>query len=246
MQTMIISPTYGDIVFDAVFRANHDFTVVATEHPIQSGASITDHAYIEPEKVTLSVGMSDVMGDTDGRSADMFKQLKDMMRLREPVTIVTRFGSYTDMLLVQLTVPDEHLIMTGLKAELTFQHIEIVTAQIVKVQARIMSSKSDTVESNIQQSTGEYDDVYDFGNFGNSAAYAIGQVADWLFTSTGASFGFTERLDSARPTVAGDVVEEEDIKVNSIGVLTYQGNDPSVHADPIYCVAPDTYFYIGP
>ena len=57
--TMIVSPTYGRFIFDAVFSTDHSANATVTQHPVQSGASISDHAYMEPDEVSVEIGMTD-------------------------------------------------------------------------------------------------------------------------------------------------------------------------------------------
>ncbi|HEX4209508.1 MAG TPA: hypothetical protein VHY56_03880, partial [Candidatus Binataceae bacterium] len=43
-------------VFDAILRAEHQRELRKTEHPVQTGANITDHAYLLPARITLEIG----------------------------------------------------------------------------------------------------------------------------------------------------------------------------------------------
>lgn len=47
--------------FDAVLSADHDQQAQITEEPVQTGANISDHAFIKPARITLDIGMSDAM-----------------------------------------------------------------------------------------------------------------------------------------------------------------------------------------
>jgi hypothetical protein len=39
--------------FDAVFNVEHEQRAVATKHPVQTGAAISDHMYLEPSVVSI-------------------------------------------------------------------------------------------------------------------------------------------------------------------------------------------------
>jgi hypothetical protein len=56
---VIIPPTV--YVFDAVIRTEHQQRIEKTQDPIQTGANISDHAFIMPARVVLEIGMSDAM-----------------------------------------------------------------------------------------------------------------------------------------------------------------------------------------
>ena len=53
--------TSAGYFFDAIIRADHTTTCRITDHPIQNGASISDHAFQLPDHLTLEIGMSDAM-----------------------------------------------------------------------------------------------------------------------------------------------------------------------------------------
>src|SRR6185312_10356981 len=58
------SPVTGDTtayVFDAVLVADHDQEAVVTMNPVQTGAAITDHVYIQPARLVIEIKMSDSM-----------------------------------------------------------------------------------------------------------------------------------------------------------------------------------------
>jgi hypothetical protein len=56
-----IAPGLNNYVFDAVIRASHRRVLKKTQHPVMTGTNISDHAYIEPARLTLEIGMSDAM-----------------------------------------------------------------------------------------------------------------------------------------------------------------------------------------
>jgi len=51
--------------FDAVMRLDHGQSQRVTQHPVQTGANITDHSFSLPAQLTLEIGMSDVMDSYD-------------------------------------------------------------------------------------------------------------------------------------------------------------------------------------
>ena len=141
--TLIKSPSFGDFIFDAVISAEHSREVTVTSHPVQYGAEISDHSYLEPETVNLSIGMSDVMSDIGqaAHSVNAHAQLVQMMQARELVTLVTRLGTYEDMIISSMSTPDDFATMNGIKAQIGFRHVNIVTAAVVLIQNKVSSSK---------------------------------------------------------------------------------------------------------
>ena len=45
-------------VFDAVLKLDHERRLAITDHPVEEGANITDHSYLEPKSLSIEIGMS--------------------------------------------------------------------------------------------------------------------------------------------------------------------------------------------
>jgi len=147
MVNTMIKTSGENIFFDAVLNTDHNTGVTPTEHPVQSGASISDHAFVNPEEITLEIGNSDVH-HSDGYSAQSFQKLEDIMEKRETVTLVTRLKTYTDMLITSISVPDNYETTYGLKATIIFKRIKVVTVATVKVQPMVSGSKNPKSQGN--------------------------------------------------------------------------------------------------
>ena len=142
------SPTYGKFYFDAVFSTEHQASVTATNHPVQQGASVSDHAYIEPDEVTISIGMTDTMTDAGSdHSVNAYTTLRSIMEKREPVTLVTRLKTYSNMLITSMSSPDDQSTMYALRATIIFTEIKIVSVSIVQVKQKTSGSKTPSGKS---------------------------------------------------------------------------------------------------
>lgn len=159
VKTMIESPTFGKLFFDAVFSTEHSSNVTVTEHPVQVGAPISDHAYQEPDEVTIEVGMSDAMvGTGTDHSVNAYSTLREIMAKREPVKLVTRLRSYPNMVLTSISAPDDQTTMYGLRATVMFRSVNIVNVSVIEVQQTVSASKpgsssSSSNKNNSSQST---------------------------------------------------------------------------------------------
>jgi hypothetical protein len=130
--------------FDAFFRVDHTSKLNITEHPVETGANISDHAFVEPAELVIEIGMSDtaksiVKGQfTDGksRSVTAYKLLKELQAQRIPLQIHTRLSNYKNMLIETISVPDDYRTQYSLKATVTFKEILIASTKTVKISAR--------------------------------------------------------------------------------------------------------------
>lgn len=147
-----IDSSKGKYIFDATLNLTHDSSLQITSHPIQNGSNITDHAYMDPNKLTIQIGMSDVMQDIsdtsfskfdDGssRSVNAYKILRDLQESRIAMTVVTRLWTYRNMLIESISAPDDNKTAYGLKATVTFKQIFVVNVRTVKISERPQKSE---------------------------------------------------------------------------------------------------------
>lgn len=146
--TMASGPSIGPVFFDAVFSTTHEANVTITTQPVEIGANIADHAYVEPDTVTMEIGMSDAFEDAgSNHSVNAYNMLRSVMEAREPISLYTRLKSYTNMMVVSISVTDDYTTSTALRASIMLQKILIVNVATVKVQQTVSSSKSESKSS---------------------------------------------------------------------------------------------------
>lgn len=125
------STTLTVYVFDAVFRLNHSRTYRKTQHPVLTGAAISDHIYAEPARVTLEIGMSDAMSSfTSGvwvgastKSISAWQILKQLGSAKTLFTLTTRLDTYYNMAIVSAISPDDNKTKHALRASLVLEEI---------------------------------------------------------------------------------------------------------------------------
>lgn len=139
------------LIFDAIFSTDYLHSLSITSHPVQQGANISDHAYEEASVLTFEIGMSDVMESiTSGqfndsgstRSVSAYKKLRELQSQRIPLTVVTKFGTYTNMLVETLAVPDDSTTNEALKATVVLKQIFVVAVSTVKISERPQKSEA--------------------------------------------------------------------------------------------------------
>ena len=147
-RTLLIDSDGNRYLFDAVFSAAHSLYVAVTDHPVQSGAAVADHAYVEPETVTLEIGVSDSMtnaaviaGASESRSVSAFQKLREIALARRPVSLITRLGTYSNMLVSSVSAEESADTMAALRAEITLKALNLVQTAEVSVQQTVSSSK---------------------------------------------------------------------------------------------------------
>jgi LysM repeat protein len=139
----------GGLTFDAVLSTSHVSKVTATSHPVEGGANIADHAFIDPAEVTIEIGMTDCNGV--GASDKMFAALQALQKARQPITIQTRFKQYTNMLIMSMSTPDDYMTVNALKSVLMCREIPIVSTRTVTITAGGQEQKAGSTNNGTVQ-----------------------------------------------------------------------------------------------
>lgn len=160
-------------VFDAVFKLSHEQRVEKTRHPVQTGADINSHAYLQPAQLTLMVGMSDVMQGyvassqqvapitpfqypnysvwtgAGSRSISAYVTMLRLQRARQPLVVTTRLRTYSNMLITNVAPDEDHTTITGLRMRVEFE--EIITAAATITNGNASARTNDTGSTSLGQ-----------------------------------------------------------------------------------------------
>lgn len=140
----VSNPGPTTYVFDAVLSLEHEQRLTKTRHPVQTGADLSDHAYLEPADLVMYIGMSDAMaayssGQTSpvvtpfsgnpSKSVSAYLQMISLQAARQPLTITTRLRTYYNMVVAAVSPREDHKTIASLKMRVSFEQIN--TAAIV-------------------------------------------------------------------------------------------------------------------
>lgn len=128
--------------FDGVVRAEHVRSLVATKHPVQAGASITDHLYRVPDTLVLDIFITDIVASfkagqyssTGSRSVSAFQTFQAIADKKLPLTLNTRLRRYDNMALLNIKAAETRETRFSLKATMMFEEIlsGTVTSAIIQ------------------------------------------------------------------------------------------------------------------
>lgn len=133
-----ITPQGGDaIIPDVVVFEQHEDEMVVTEHPVERGAPISDHAYKKPETLSVRFGWSDsstLLNQAVSLSllsglnsiTDVYEKLLEEMEKGTLFDVSTGKRRYTDMIITSLQVKTEEETETSLIVDITFQKVRLV------------------------------------------------------------------------------------------------------------------------
>lgn len=131
----------GGYFFDGFIKVDHSIELQTTSNPVETGASIVDHAYVKPAELTMEVMMSDVhqslvpeqFTGASFRSVNAWQVLRKLQSDRIPMSVLTRLGLYTNMLITKLAASDTAETFRALSAEVTLREIPVARVKTVKI-----------------------------------------------------------------------------------------------------------------
>lgn len=144
-QMLMVKSNIGGFFFDAIFSADTEHSLTITQHPVQTGANISDHAFVNPIRISMQVGVSDAMayrydadygGDGNTKSVQAYRLLCKLQELRIPMDVVTRLNTYKNMLIESIEVNDDVSTLCALKATVNLVQVLVVNVSTEKVSAR--------------------------------------------------------------------------------------------------------------
>lgn len=94
----------GALIPDVVIREISKDEMVITDHPVERGAAISDHAFFRPSEIEMQIAWSDSTGGYVGYARDAYEQLIALQRQREPFEVTTGSRQYQNMLVSSIAL----------------------------------------------------------------------------------------------------------------------------------------------
>ncbi|WP_199242631.1 fibronectin type III domain-containing protein [Desulfosporosinus fructosivorans] len=144
-QLVYVKTNIAGYFFDAILQTNYTRSLTITQHPVETGAAISDHAYVNPVELTMLIGMTDCatsiipgqFAQGSSRSQTAFQVLTQLQSLRIPMDVMsTKFGLFKNMLIETIAVPDDYTTGNALKATVSLKEVFVASVKTVKTSAR--------------------------------------------------------------------------------------------------------------
>jgi hypothetical protein len=126
----------GGFTADVTIAEEHTDELTITEHPVEQGASISDHAYKNPMRVVIRVGYSNSSDQAGGDTGYVQARYQDFLKLqqgRQPFAIITGKRQYSNMLIQSLAVTTDQTTENALLLTVTCREVIIVSTQTTTV-----------------------------------------------------------------------------------------------------------------
>lgn len=140
MQQVSIIRSVGGLVFDATFQEAHISELEVTDNPVETGVVVSDHAFMKPQKLLISAGVSDVIltqrgadqfASGDSRSQQAFQLLKQLQASAEPFDVQTGLALYHNMLCTAIRTSQDKDTANVFVFEAELREVLIVGTQVV-------------------------------------------------------------------------------------------------------------------
>lgn len=123
----------GTLTVDAIITEDTNDTLTITKQPVQTGASITDHAYLEPTILSMTIlqqvsnpitqFVTTFAGAGTSGLAQLYQQFLDLQAQRIPFNVLTPKRIYKNMLLSVLRLNTSKTTENILALNITFQQV---------------------------------------------------------------------------------------------------------------------------
>lgn len=118
----------------------------AMEHPLETGATITDHRIVLPVNVELSM----ILASEDYRA--VYQQVRDLFMRGDLLTVQTRVDSFASMLIEKMPHDETPDMLDGVALALSLKEAQFVQPQFSALKVA-QPKDSNTVKKGQQQPT---------------------------------------------------------------------------------------------
>ncbi len=126
----------GTIVADCTIEETGNDELTITEHPVEQGAAITDHAFVNPPGINIYAKWSNssmAAGGDDSYCQSVYQDLLKLQSDRIPFDVFTPQRKYSNMLIKTITKHTDEKSENGLECTITCRNIIIVQTQTTSV-----------------------------------------------------------------------------------------------------------------
>jgi len=153
LDNVLITPKkIGAIAIQVAVEETHEDEMQVTEHPVERGAEIADHAFKRNPVVTIQCGWSNsdyaaLLSTAEGTffggalpSSEyiqlVYSQLLELQETARPFSVMTSMRIYDSMLFKSLVVKRDPRTGNALMAQATFKAVRIVDTRVTSLPAR--------------------------------------------------------------------------------------------------------------
>jgi hypothetical protein len=231
-----------DIIPDVVFEESHRDELIITQHPVEKGAAITDHAFKRPAEVEMRCGWSDSTAGYEYYSRQVYDRLRALQASRRLFVVYTGKRRYRNMLIRGLALTTDPKSEYAAIVIVALQEVVLTSTQSTGGQQQPSTA---TPGSNDKQadpaSTGDVQNRGEVPTNSVGSQAFLGSYNPGDYSAGGGGFNTIspgngdlglggavgEALDGlSQPTVTGDIGEIT-VQDGTTGEILQQGEAPA-------------------
>lgn len=165
----------GGITADVTVEEVHTDTTEITRHPVEQGAAITDHAYDQPQELTITAAWSNSSTQSGGDPnyvQEVYQAFLSLKSSRVLLTVITGKRLYTNMLIERITERTDRFWENAMQLVIELREVIRVTTQTVTVPQN--SSLANPSSNGATQNRGTVSATPSASTFNNTAATNAG------------------------------------------------------------------------
>lgn len=131
---LFMSRSVGGFVANVTLEEDHNDELEISDHPVEYGASITDHAFVRPPSVVITCGWSNSSLAALGNPFyvnQVYQAFLDMQASVVPFDIFTGKRFYTSMLAKRISCKTDEKTENALLLTVECRNIQIANTQVV-------------------------------------------------------------------------------------------------------------------
>lgn len=132
--TLFMSRNIGGFVANVTIEEDHNDEIEISDHPVEQGAEVSDHAYKRPPTVVITAGWSNSSIEALGNPfyvQQVYDALLNLQASLQPFEIVTGKRIYENMLMKRLSLKTDEKTEHALLVTAECRNIQIVSTQTV-------------------------------------------------------------------------------------------------------------------
>jgi len=198
---LISSPmrAIATIVPNVVIDEIHTDDLAITDHPVEDGAAISDHAFKIPSRVQMRCGWSNSTAGTEGYVQSVYQSLLALQATRQPFDVFTGKRAYRNMLLERVAVETSETSENTLMVVAAMREVILTRTQTAGASRDTQAMPQKTAESTDNGTTQlvPLDNPSGFSTAGNTSFLGGGSS---LVTGPTADIGEMISFDPANPS----------------------------------------------
>jgi hypothetical protein len=123
-----------------------------TDHPVQEGASITDHCFVRPPELLIQASFAP---DFTSSLDEIYQNLLDLQASRQPFAVTTGKRSYSNMLMQSLKVDTDKKTENVLSISVRLRQIRLVQLEVTTTSVAPKSQQKNPNETGSIDNAGQ-------------------------------------------------------------------------------------------